>query len=217
MTKLVLFMITIFFTVILIPTAESYWKHNVGQVLNKFFKWYKTVIGPRHNTVYWNYVRGQSHWVTDAEQSQRSSYKREARRHLVAIIIPRFTPSPLSCLWVLMMRVFTLKWWECLKWCERSIYDFFVYFHKKYDSLEKRVLRSFYGKHKFTTELCKQPSQTLGYWDLLEHEEVMSLPLKSAPWSSDFWCDQKSQRTSFKIFFCLSASGFYRALFESGQ
>lgn len=37
---------------------------------------------------------------------------------------------------------------------------------KKHDSLENKSFGSFYGKNKFTAELCKQLSQTLGYWDL---------------------------------------------------
>lgn len=37
-----------------------------------------------------------------------------------------------------------------------------------------RVLRSFDGKHRFTAELCKRQSQTLGYWGLSETEEFMS-------------------------------------------
>lgn len=44
-----------------------------------------------------------------------------------------------------------------------------------------RVLRSFDGKNKFTAELRKWQSQTLGCWALSELEEVMSSPLKQPP------------------------------------
>lgn len=106
------------------------------------------------------------------------------------MIIHCFTPSASAhCLWVLIMGVSPIitQVTQTLN-AERGVFVISLFTSmKNMTPWKTRVLRSFDRKNKFTAELCKQPSQKLGYGDLPEPEEVGSLSSKLSPGALIMW------------------------------
>lgn len=99
--------------------------------------------------------------------------------------------------------------WHChdmnLEWWERSIYDFFVYFHKKHDSLENKGFETiWWEKNKFTAELSKWQSQTVGCWGSIRGWGSYEFTIKTAPQSPNNVTSSSKVPPSKS--FCLPAS-----------